>query len=192
MCIIAESMQHILHSSPYNAYMYQFRVYLTDKIKYEKRNTQVWWPVPHATESVSISEARSLKYTHTTGEVEGSERERTCLHFALLVFVGAGQLLSRVGRGLGIVWEEELGEAILVPRVCRGSVRVWRVGAGGGGGNTLPLVGMCRILKKKRSGVSKFWRTPTCTRTKCTFFAHIIGCHDWRGVCAVTKFKYWP
>ena len=129
MCIIAESMQHILHSSPYNAYMYQFRVYLTDKIKYEKRNTQVWWPVPHATESVSISEARSLKYTHTTGEVEGSERERTCLHFALLVFVGAGQLLSRVGRGLGIVWEEELGEAILVPRVCRGSVRVWRVGA---------------------------------------------------------------
>lgn len=43
------------------------------------------------------------------------ERERTCLHFAPLVFARACALLSRVGRRLGIVWEEELGEAILVP-----------------------------------------------------------------------------
>ena len=128
------------------------------QIQVWKRNTQA-----------SISEA------HTTRG--GSERERTCLHFVLLVFVGAGQLLSRVGRELGVVWEEELGEAILIPRVCSGSVRVWWVGAGGGGGNTLPLVGMCRILEKKRSGVSTDVLPHVQEQNvNLNGVAHIIGC----------------
>ena len=62
------------------------------------------------------------------------------------------------------------------------------MGAGGGGGNTLPLVGMCRILKKKRSGVS----FDVLPRVQEQNVAHIVGCHDLRGVRAVTKFKYWP
>ena len=49
------------------------------------------------------------------------------------------------------------------------------MGAGGGGGNTLPLVGMCRILEKKRSGVSTDV-LPHVQNVTLNGVAHIIGC----------------
>lgn len=51
------------------------------------------------------------------------------------------------------------------------------MGAGGGGGNTLPLVGMCRVLEKKRSGVS-FDVLPRVQEHNVNVngVSHIIGC----------------
>ena len=51
------------------------------------------------------------------------------------------------------------------------------MGAGGGGGNTLPLVGMCRVLEKKRSGVS-FDVLPRVQEQNANVnsVSHIIGC----------------
>ena len=54
------------------------------------------------------------------------------------------------------------------------------MGAGGGGGNTLPLGGMCRILKKKRSGVS-FDVHVQEQNVPFNGVAHIIRCHDFEG-----------
>ena len=45
------------------------------------------------------------------------------------------------------------------------------MGAGGGGGNTLPLVGMCRILEKKSFDV-----LPHVQNVTLNGVAHIIGC----------------
>lgn len=104
-------MQRILHSSLQNTYMYQFPVQLANKFK-------------HGDLYLCLFLRQDAQNIHTQLRMGGEwdaggkgvgERERTCLHFALLVFARACALLSRVGRRLGIVWEEELGEAILVP-----------------------------------------------------------------------------